>query len=108
MSDFVSDPLLRELRQRFRTTVLKRVEDMRTLAAALAADPQDVISARALLRHFHFVAGMGATSGYPAASAVGDAAESSLAGHLERQSVSPEAVEECREFIARIESAVGE
>lgn len=64
----MSDALMDELRARFRETARVRLEEMRRLLdGGRDAD---------IVRHFHALAGMGATYGYRRVSELGDRGES--------------------------------
>ncbi|HEX2060883.1 MAG TPA: Hpt domain-containing protein, partial [Thermoanaerobaculia bacterium] len=71
----MTDTLLQELRARFRETTEVRLQDVGRLLDALAADARDADALQRLARHFHALAGLGATYGYPRISELGDAAE---------------------------------
>jgi len=74
----MSDPLLEELRERFRETSRARVSEMRSLLDALLRDAADPDAVRRLSRHFHALAGLGATYGFPLVSDLGDEGEGSI------------------------------
>jgi len=74
----MSDPLLEELRGRFRETARVRVCDMAALLDQLESDPSDAAALRLLGRHFHGLAGMGGTYGFPRISVLGDEGESAI------------------------------
>jgi len=74
----MSDPLLEELRERFRETSRARVREMRSLLDALLRDAAAPDVVRRLSRHFHALAGLGATYGFPLVSDLGDEAEGSI------------------------------
>jgi diguanylate cyclase (GGDEF)-like protein len=63
------------LRARFRASSAARVREMAALADALERDPHDQPSMAALARHFHGLAGLGATYGFPKISALADDGE---------------------------------
>ncbi|HET7433547.1 MAG TPA: Hpt domain-containing protein [Thermoanaerobaculia bacterium] len=69
------DELLNELRARFRETTASRLDEMRALVATLQIHRDDADALDRLSRHFHGMAGLGATYGYPAISELGDAGE---------------------------------
>lgn len=71
----MSDVLMDELRARFRETTQVRLRDMYALLAALERDSHDANTVEKLLRHFHALAGLGATYGYPRVSELGDEGE---------------------------------
>jgi chemotaxis protein histidine kinase CheA len=74
----VTDPLIEDLCARFRETSRIRIEEMKSLAAALERDPKDAEALQKLARHFHGLAGMGGTYGYPRVTEIGDEAEETL------------------------------
>ncbi|HKR63331.1 MAG TPA: Hpt domain-containing protein, partial [Thermoanaerobaculia bacterium] len=69
----MSDPVLEELRERFRETSRVRLQEMVPLLDAIDAE-----SMRRLARHFHAFAGLGATYGFPRVSELGDEGEASI------------------------------
>lgn len=82
----MTDTLLQELRARFRETTEVRLQDVGRLLDALGADASDADALQRLARHFHALAGLGATYGYPRISELGDTAEETIlpltkAGH---------------------------
>ncbi len=99
----MSDPFLWELRGRFRETTRIRLDEMASLLAALERDPRDAESLRNLARHFHGLAGMGGTYGFPRVSELGDEAEGALLP-LVKRGASPGAplVARWKEMIAEI------
>ncbi|MGZ5444532.1 MAG: diguanylate cyclase [Thermoanaerobaculia bacterium] len=70
--------LLGDLRRRFRETSRIRLDEMASLLATLERDPRDAESLRNLAKHFHGLAGMGGTYGFPRVSELGDEAEAEL------------------------------
>jgi diguanylate cyclase (GGDEF)-like protein len=70
--------LLGDLRGRFRETSRIRLDEMAALLAALERDPRDAQSQQKLAKHFHGLAGMGGTYGFPRVSELGDEAEGEL------------------------------
>jgi hypothetical protein len=73
-----SDPLMDELRVRFRATTEIRLQEMGVLLDALDRDAGDKASLQKLALHFHALSGMGATYGYPGISRLGEEGESAL------------------------------
>lgn len=69
----MTDLNLSELRERFRESSRKRLQEMLPLLDAV--DPE---SMRKLARHFHAFAGLGTTYGFPRISFLGDEGESSI------------------------------
>lgn len=105
----MTDPLLDELRERFRETSRVRVDEMRSLLDALMRDAADPEAVRRLSRHFHALAGLGATYGFPTISELGDEAEGSILPFVRRGERPPESVvTRWREITTRIESDLGE
>jgi diguanylate cyclase (GGDEF)-like protein len=74
----MTDTLLGELRGRFRETARIRLDEMESLLAALERDPRDAESLQKLAKHFHGLAGMGGTYGFPHVSKLGDEVEGEL------------------------------
>jgi len=74
----MSETLLTDLRTRFREAAGTRVVEMTVLLGCLERDPSDVVALRQLARHFHALAGMGGTYGFPRVSELGDDAEGTL------------------------------
>jgi diguanylate cyclase (GGDEF)-like protein len=72
----MSDSLLDELRVRFRETSRIRLEEMTQLLGQLDRNPSDTLALQKLAKHFHGLAGMGATYGFPRVSTLGDEGES--------------------------------
>lgn len=71
----MSDALMEELRARFRETTQVRLQDMHALLDVLDGEPRNAHIVEKLLRHFHALAGLGATYGYPRVSELGDEGE---------------------------------
>ena len=94
---------LESLRTRFRTSTAARLSEMEALVEALARDASDRPSLEALARHFHGLAGLGATYGYPSISTLADEGEAG-AVPLARGGGVPEApvVERWRALVAAI------
>ena len=74
----MTDTLLGDLRGRFRETSQARLGEMAALLDALERAPHDVASLEQLAKHFHGLAGMGGTYGFPRVSELGDAGEGEL------------------------------
>lgn len=64
-----------ELRERFRAATIPRLAVMSALLDRLARDPADAEARRELTRHFHGLAGMGGTHGFPRVSELAEEAE---------------------------------
>jgi chemotaxis protein histidine kinase CheA len=71
----MTDTLLEDLRTRFRQTARIRLDEMASLLDQLDEEPSERAPLERLARHFHGLAGMGGTYGFPAISALGDEAE---------------------------------
>jgi chemotaxis protein histidine kinase CheA len=84
----MTDVLMEELRVRFRETAAVRLHEMASLLDALERDRGDGVSLEKLARHFHALAGLGATYGFPRITELGDEAEDSIAS-LARGAKSP-------------------
>jgi len=78
------DPLLQELRERFRETARVRLEEMRALVARLTLDRSDLGALERLATHFHGLTGMGGTYGFPRVSDLGAEAERSISPLMKR------------------------
>lgn len=74
----MTDGLMQDLRVRFRETTAARLLEMWPLLDALEQNPADASALLKLSRHFHALAGLGATYGYPRVSELGDEAESAI------------------------------
>lgn len=98
----MTDTLLGDLRGRFRETSRVRLDEMASLLDALARDASDAEALRKLAKHFHGLAGMGGTYGFPRVSELGDEAEAALLP-LVRRSAVPDGAS-----IARWKAIVGE
>lgn len=71
----MSAPLQDELRERFRDMARVRIEEMTALVEQIEADRSDLRALAGLAIHFHGLAGMGGTFGFPRVSEIGDEAE---------------------------------
>ena len=71
----MNEDLLSELAEQFRTHTLERLDTMRTLLARLEADRDNREILTAIHRHFHGLAGLGGTYGFPLISELGADAE---------------------------------
>lgn len=71
----MTDMLLQDLRSRFRQTARIRLDEMLSLLAQLEEDATTPDAVERLGRHFHGLAGMGATYGFREISTLGDEAE---------------------------------
>jgi len=86
----MSSSLLDDLHSRFREAARVRVHEMAALLAALERDPHDAESLQGLAKHFHGLAGMGGTCGFPRVSELGDDVESEML-RLSRAGALPDA-----------------
>ena len=93
----MTDLLLGDLRLRFRATTEVRLQDVARLLDTLEKNPADDDALQRLARHFHALAGLGGTYGYPRVSELGDEAESSIA-----KKPSPELLSRWRECVAEV------
>ena len=91
---------MEELRVRFRETTQVRLRDMHALLETLERDARDTDTIEKLLRHFHALAGLGATYGYPRVSELGDEGEGLFA-----RDAAPDAqtLRRWRELVAEVE-----
>jgi chemotaxis protein histidine kinase CheA len=69
----MSDELMDSLRAHFRESTAERLREMTALLDLL---DHDADASEKLQRHFHALAGLGATYGYPRVSELGDEGES--------------------------------
>lgn len=100
----MSDPILQELRERFRETSRVRLADLRLLLDGLVDDA----AVRRIARHFHAFAGLGSTYGFRNVSELGDEGEGSILPLLRSGDAPPEAaVRRWREICALMETALG-
>ncbi|HEX6101194.1 MAG TPA: diguanylate cyclase [Thermoanaerobaculia bacterium] len=101
----MTDTPLGDLRGRFRETSRIRLDEMESLLAALERDPRDAESLRKLAKHFHGLAGMGGTYGFPRISELGDDAEGDLLP-LVKEEAAPDsrAIARWKSMVAEIRS----
>jgi chemotaxis protein histidine kinase CheA len=71
----VNDELLAELTEQFRANTRERLDAMRTLLARLESDRGNRESMTLIHRHFHGLAGLGGTYGFPLISEIAADAE---------------------------------
>lgn len=71
----MTDSLLAELRGRFREAARIRLVEMTVLLGCLERDLCDAAALQQLAKHFHALAGMGGTYGFPRVTELGDEAE---------------------------------
>ena len=71
----MTDSLLAELRARFREAARIRLVEMTVLLGCLERDLSDAAALQQLARHFHALAGMGGTYGFPRVTELADEAE---------------------------------
>lgn len=95
--------MLQELRVHFRQTTAGRLGEMTSLLDALERDLDDARARQELARHFHALAGLGATYGYRRVSDLGDEGEGSML-ELERGRavLSEETLARWRELVALV------
>ncbi len=67
-----------DLRVRFRETTAIRLREMTSLLDVLDRDRSDLAALQLLARHFHALAGLGGTYGYPRVSELGDEGDQSM------------------------------
>ena len=70
--------MLEDLPERFRQKARERLEEMSAMLDVIELHAPFPGSLERLARHFHTLAGLGATSGYPEVSRLGDAGEALL------------------------------
>ncbi|HYC91454.1 MAG TPA: diguanylate cyclase [Thermoanaerobaculia bacterium] len=83
----MTDSLLGELRGRFREAARIRLVEMTVLLGLLERDPSDAVALQQLAHHFHALAGMGGTYGFPRVTELGDEAESAIVPLMRRGGV---------------------
>lgn len=71
----MNDELMAELTEQFRLNTLERLDAMRTLVAHFDADRGNRETLTAIHRHFHGLAGLGGTYGFPLVSEIAAEAE---------------------------------
>lgn len=74
----MTDALLQNLRVRFRETARIRMQEMLAQLTAIETDPHDATAVRKLAHHFHGLAGLGATYGYPRVTELADEGEATI------------------------------
>lgn len=105
----MTEALLVELRVRFRESTACRLQEMRELLDALERNRADWEAVQKLARHFHALAGLGATYGYPRVSELGDEGEGSILPITRLGAVPPEpTVARWRELVAAAGAEVAE
>jgi CheY-like chemotaxis protein len=105
----MTEALLGELRVRFRETTASRLQEMRELLDALERDLADSVALQKLARHFHALAGLGATYGYPRVSVLGDEGEGAILPMTRSGATPPAALlVRWRELAAAVADAVAE
>jgi CheY-like chemotaxis protein len=83
----MSSPVLDDIRARFRETSRLRLGEMDLLLGRLEGDPGDAAALQQLARHFHALAGLGGTCGFPRVSDLGDEAEAMMLPLVRRGAV---------------------
>ena len=81
----MSDSLLAELRGRFREAARIRLVEMTVLLGCLERDLSDEAALEQLSRHFHALAGMGGTYGFPRVTELGDEVERVMVPLMKRR-----------------------
>ncbi|MBI2213397.1 MAG: Hpt domain-containing protein [Acidobacteria bacterium] len=71
----MNDELMAELTEQFRASTIERLSAMRSLLAQLGAERGDKATLAAIHRHFHGLAGLGGTYGFPLISEIAADAE---------------------------------
>ncbi len=91
-----------ELRGRFRQTARLRLEEMDLLLDAIEGGIAKLESIEKLARHFHAMAGLGGTYGFPRISELGDEGELLIGSVSEGRGPTPDAVVRMRQLVRRI------
>ena len=86
----MSGTFVEDLRVRFRETSAMRLTEMAELLTLIESDPANAPAVKKLAQHFHGLAGMGGTYGFPRVSQLGDEAEESIQP-LVRSGAAPDA-----------------
>lgn len=102
----MNDELLAELAEQFRVGSLERLETMRTLVARFEQDRQDRETLTLIHRHFHGLAGLGGTYGFPLVSTIAAEAETACDEVLEAASSDDPFIASLRNAIDAIEREV--
>lgn len=74
----MSDALTDDLRKHFRTTCGVRLDEMQSQLSALRANRRNFDALQGLALHFHALAGLGSTYGYPRITEFGDSGEKTI------------------------------
>ena len=98
----MSEIIVEDLRARFRETSRVRIDEMTLLLAALERDPRDAVALQKLAKHFHGLAGMGGTYGFPRVSELGDEAEGELIPLVRKGAAEPSAIARWKEIVQEI------
>lgn len=98
----MTETFLGDLRGRFRETSRIRLDEMESLLAALERDPRDAEALQKLAKHFHGLAGMGGTYGFPHVSRLGDEAEGELLPLVRRGVVERASIARWKQIVAEI------
>lgn len=69
---------MQSLRVRFRETAVERLQEMTAQLSMLESNPHDTPAMQQLARHFHGLAGLGATYGFPRVSELADEGEETI------------------------------
>jgi len=104
----MTDGMLEDLKLRFRETTAERLSEIRALLGILENDRTDAVALQKLFRHFHALAGLGTTYGYPRVTELGDEGESSILP-VERSGSIPTAamLARWRALALEVERAIG-
>ncbi|HEX7149881.1 MAG TPA: diguanylate cyclase [Thermoanaerobaculia bacterium] len=98
---------LDELREYFRASTAARLEEMARCIATLQADPRDTACFKTLSRHFHALAGLGTTYGFPRISEIADIAEGEILALLRHQAApDPVRVQHWGTLVAQLREAL--
>jgi diguanylate cyclase (GGDEF)-like protein len=102
----MTDTLLGDRRGRFRETARIRLDEMESLLAALERDPRDAESLQKLARHFHGLAGMGGTYGFPHVSRLGDTVEEELLPVVRKGATDRASIGRWKQVVAEIRAEI--
>jgi chemotaxis protein histidine kinase CheA len=102
----MTDPLA-GLRTRFLETTATRLSEMQALLASIAGEEPAPQVLTDLARHFHALAGLGTTYGFPEVSVIGDEGEELLWTLVRgRGTFDAAAAKRLRELVERLEHAL--
>lgn len=100
----MNEELMAELAQQFCANTLERLDKMRTLLARLDGDRSNRATLTELHRHFHGLAGLGGTYGFPLISEVAADAEEACDALGDGRKLDDAFVALLEQSIARIEA----